>query len=392
MYTLPVELIQEVGSYFDRAELKEFASTSRGLRQSLLPQLLREVNISSIDQLTSLSETSIHTTSLVRVLNVTLGLEFFDEWVDMDVAGSLLAVILRRCPNLRTFRYRLINSPFSTPWSRFALSTPKLRGAALGVEVWSDIELPRLSTLHLEGIQSSDFEPILRRCPNLSNLYLSLPDGLSYSEFASLQSALLHAPELKKLSVGLEGWDAYQAPQKKLPVVGMLREIAECLPSVEVLDLRTQIYELYQGCYQNVSFESSSAGFEDFVSAISLFPKLRKLHLPLQSDTIDPIQASMDIASQSPELNSISWALKSSRDEHFDIQRSNSQISILRNDPIGINTTIRSEPSSDKPSIISNIYSSVSTLFAASSMFFAFPVFVTLSVAAPSALYRIIAS
>lgn len=66
MASLPTELLQEVGVYLDRPSLKGFSSTSRGLRAVLLPLIVKDVHITSMDKLKELAAGSEKSIGLIR--------------------------------------------------------------------------------------------------------------------------------------------------------------------------------------------------------------------------------------------------------------------------------------------------------------------------------------
>jgi len=161
--------------------------------------------------------------------------------------------------------------------------------------------------LELQTISTQSLEILLGRSPNLSSLVVTLPDGLSESEVASLLQALRHVPALKELTVSLADWQP-SWNTGGMDVAEVINSIASQLPLLENLDLRTRSYDMIDGILVPKCVEVGSLEFEDFVPILPEMPNLKILRLPLQSaGDDDATEVSTRIARQLPALETISW-------------------------------------------------------------------------------------
>lgn len=349
-------------------------------------------------------------------LNVTLNIEFFDAWTHDDTAP--LATILSHASRLQSLTFQASNSPYDTPWNRLNVQDDSLRGISLGLEGLPLDSLPifdRLTHLELQTLSTCNLEILLSRAPNLSSLAITLPDGLSEAEIAALLSSLRHVPNLKELTVSVADWEPCTGSNETALVGEVLRVIAQRLPSLEILDLRTKSYDLVDGilsytCVQLdwLSFEVcglklfdvdffqiaylSPRDSQDFAPIIPLFSNLRALRLPLQSRKRDATVACKAIAERLPLLESISWmhsvTFQCIMDE-YTIHRNpeTEEVSVTR---VGLPSSDVERPivaparrglalfdtlfsnfvAQDKPGVLSDIAVSVTALMVVSSMVF----------------------
>ncbi|KAG8988772.1 hypothetical protein FRB90_002550 [Tulasnella sp. 427] len=395
MFDLPTEIVQEVGRHLSPVELKQLSSASKALRDALLPLMVKDVSITSMAKLKTLAEGSSSMIDLIRNLTVTLNIEFFDAWTREETAP--LATILSQAPRLQSLTFQASNSPYDTPWNRLNIQDDSLRGLSLGLESLPQECLPtfdRLTHLELQTLATSNLELLLSRAPNLTSLAITLPDGLSESEIAALLASLRHVPKLKELTVSIADWEPCPGSNEAALVKEVLRVIAQRLPSLEILDLRTKSYDMVDGILSYTCVQLDWLSFEDLAPIIPLFSKLRALRLPLQSRKRDATVACKAIAERLPLLESISWmhsvTFQSIMDE-YTIHRDSEteQVSVTR---VGLpsthfdivrptqtpqrrglalfDTLFNNFVSQDKPGVISDIAVSMTALMVVSSMVF----------------------
>ncbi|KAG8955928.1 hypothetical protein FRC04_006376 [Tulasnella sp. 424] len=393
MFDLPTEIVQEVGRHLSPVDLKQLSSASKALRDALLPLMVKDVSIMSMAKLKSLAEGSSAMIDLIRNLNVTLNIEFFDAWTHDDTAP--LATILSHASRLQSLTFQASNSPYDTPWNRLNVQDDSLRGISLGLEGLPVDSLPifdRLTHLELQTLSTCNLEILLSRAPNLSSLAITLPDGLSETEIAALLSSLRHVPKLKELTVSVADWEPCTGSNETALVGEVLRVIAQRLPSLEILDLRTKSYDMVDGILSYTCVQLDWLSFEDFAPIIPLFSNLRALRLPLQSRKRDATVACKAIAERLPLLESISWmhsvTFQCMMDE-YTISRNpeTEEVSVTR---IGLPSSEVERPivlparrglalfdtlfsnfvAQDKPGVLSDIAVSVTALMVVSSMVF----------------------
>lgn len=196
-------------------------------------------------------------------LSVTLNIEFYDAWNRDNTAP--LANILANASRLQSLTFQASNSPYDTPWNRLNVQDDSLRGISLGLESLPSEALPifdRLTHLELQTISTCNLEILLSRAPNLSSLAITLPDGLSEAEITSLLSSLRHVPNLKQLAVSIADWEPCPGSTEATLVKEVLRAIAQRLPSLEVLDLRTKSYDMVDGILAYACIQLDWLSFE----------------------------------------------------------------------------------------------------------------------------------
>lgn len=394
MLDLPIEIIQEVGRHLSPVDLKQFSSASKTLRDALLPLIVKDVAITSMSKLQRLAESSAEMIDLIRNLNVTLNIEFFDAWNRDNTAP--LATILSNASRLQSLTFQASNSPYDTPWNRLNLQDDSLRGISLGLESLPLEALPifdRLTHLELQTISTYNLEILLSRAPNLSSLAVTLPDGLSESEITALLSSLRHVPELKELTVSIAGWEPCPGSTEAALVKEVLRAIAQRLPSLEMLDLRTKSYDMVDGILAWTCVQLDWLNFEDFAPIIPLFPNLRVLRLPLESQKRDATVTCKAIAERLPLLESVSWmnseTFRSIMDEYtIHRDQETEEVSVTRVEPPSsvldvipapaparrglalFDTLFSNYVAQDKPGVVSDIAVTFTALMVVSSMVF----------------------
>lgn len=201
---------------------------------------------------------------------MTLNIEFFDAWTHDDTAP--LATILSHASRLQSLTFQASNSPYDTPWNRLNVQDDSLRGISLGLEGLPVDSLPifdRLTHLELQTLSTCNLEILLSRAPNLSSLAITLPDGLSEAEIAALLSSLRHVPKLKELTVSVADWEPCTGSNETALVGEVLRVIAQRLPSLEILDLRTKSYDMVDGILSYTCVQLDWLSFE--VCGLKLF-------------------------------------------------------------------------------------------------------------------------
>ncbi|KAG9045591.1 hypothetical protein FS837_006045 [Tulasnella sp. UAMH 9824] len=394
MLELPTEIVQEVGRHLSPVDLKQFSSASRTLRDALLPLIAKDVSITSMSQLQRLAESSASMIDRIRNLSVTLNIEFYDAWNRDNFAP--LAHVLANASRLQSLTFQSSNSPYDTPWNRLNVQDDSLRGISLGLETLPSEVFPifdRLTHLELQTISTCNLEILLSRAPNLSSLAITLPDGLSEAEITSLLSSLRHVPNLKQLAVSIADWEPSPGSTEATLVKEVLRAIAQRLPSLEVLDLRTKSYDMVDGILAYACIQLDWLSFEDFAPIIPLFSNLRVLRLPLQSQKRNATATCKAIAERLPLLESVSWmhseAFHNMMDE-YTIQRDveTEEVSVTRVDLPSKELEVTPAPAparrglalfdtlftnfvaQDKPGVISDIAVSVTAVMVVSSMVF----------------------
>ncbi|KAG8908045.1 hypothetical protein FRB99_000863 [Tulasnella sp. 403] len=391
MYTLPTEIVQEIGLQLSPVELKDLSATSRSLRAAMLPLIAKDVSITSMGQLKLLAEKCPSMVELLRNLTITLNIEFFDAWTREQ--NACLASILSRSRHLQSLTFQASNCPYDTPWNRLSILDDAMRGVSLGLESSeaSLSPLERLRHLELQTVSPQSLEILLSRTPNLQSLSLTLPDGLSDTQMMVLLTALRHVPALKELSVGIAVWECCQPGEENSHIQELLKEIALRLPELETLDLRSRSYDIVDGVLSFKCVEVEYLSLQDFASVLPLFQNLRVLRLPLQSRRGDATVTSTAIANQVPSLETISWmryiAFQSVTDE-YTVGRNDSTVSVTRLVPSEsspaptVSTVSPRHPrrgfslfdslfkvvQPDKPSILSDIAVSFTALMVVSSM------------------------
>ena len=66
MFSIPAEIVQEIGRSLSMDSLKSFSSASHGLRDALLPLIVKDVSVSSMGQLRQLASYSADMIRLIR--------------------------------------------------------------------------------------------------------------------------------------------------------------------------------------------------------------------------------------------------------------------------------------------------------------------------------------
>ncbi|KAG9005400.1 hypothetical protein FRB94_010877 [Tulasnella sp. JGI-2019a] len=307
MLSLPTEILQVVACQLSQSDLKVLSTTSHNLRDALLPMVLKEMKVGSIEKLRELSSSHQNVLGLVRHLDVNLSLEFFDSWT--HDSGSSIASVISRTQHIQSLAFNASNEPYTNPWNRLSIADTNCRGLSLGVES-SDTVLPvfdRLTHLDLQTISAGSIETLLSRAPHLLSLSITLPDGLSEFEMSCVLDALKHVPHLKELTMSFAEWECHDLTGQATYAREVLTCVAQRLPKLEQLDLRTKSYDLIDGTLSWKCVDADRLCLNDFASVIPLFPNLRVLRLPLRSRKGDATETSAEIARLSPKLEVISW-------------------------------------------------------------------------------------
>ncbi|KAG8886622.1 hypothetical protein FRB97_000041 [Tulasnella sp. 331] len=334
MLSLPTELIQVVACQLPQSDLKVLSTTSHQLRDALLPMVLKDMSVGSMEKLKELANSDQHVLGLIRNLNVTLSLDFFDTWA--QDAGASIASVVSRTHHLQSLSFNASNEPYTTPWNRLSVADTSSRGLSLGNES-PDVALPtfdRLTHLELQTISANSIETLLSRAPQLSSLAIVVPDGLSESEMSRVLAALKHVPQLKELTMSLAEWECCDEAAYAKEV---LSTVAQRLPMLEKLDLRTQVYDLIDGVMVWKCIDAEKLRSNDFTSIIPLFPHLNTLRLPFRSRKGDATKTCAEIARLSPKLEVISWmqcvGFEGKLDEYTITRSADSETSAVRLDP-----------------------------------------------------------
>ncbi|KAG8874606.1 hypothetical protein FRB98_008345 [Tulasnella sp. 332] len=308
------------------------------MRDALLPLVLWNLSVDSMENLKELSISEQHILGLIRHLNVTLSFSFSHTWA--QDAGTTIRSVISRTQYLRSLSLTVGDTGF--------------RGLSLGSELPGTV-LPtfeRLTHLKLQMISASSIEILLSRAPYLSSLAITLPDRPPESEMSRVLSVLKHVPLLKELTISLSEWECHAEASHAKEVLSC---VGQRLPKLEKLDLRTQVYDLIDGVMVWKCVDAEMLRCEDFVSLIPLFPHLHTLRLPFKSRKGNATKTCAEIARLSPKLEVISWMqyidFESKLDEYTITRSADSETSIVRsNPPIPLSQNIGTTPTAGHPS------------------------------------------
>ncbi|KAG8875108.1 hypothetical protein FRB97_005393 [Tulasnella sp. 331] len=277
------------------------------MRDALLPLVLWNLSVDSMENLKELSISEQHILGLIRHLNVTLSFSFSHTWA--QDAGTTIRSVISRTQYLRSLSLTVGDTGF--------------RGLSLGSELPGTV-LPtfeRLTHLKLQMISASSIEILLSRAPYLSSLAITLPDRPPESEMSRVLSVLKHVPLLKELTISLSEWECHAEASHAKEVLSC---VGQRLPKLEKLDLRTQVYDLIDG-------------------------------VMVWNRKGNATKTCAEIARLSPKLEVISWMqyidFESKLDEYTITRSADSETSIVRsNPPIPLSQNIGTTPTAGHPS------------------------------------------
>ncbi|KAG9017286.1 hypothetical protein FRB93_007399 [Tulasnella sp. JGI-2019a] len=318
---LPNEILQQIAEQLSLSGQRSIATSCRDLRQVFLPVLFKHVSVQSKASLNALSEIIPSFISYIQCLNISLTDDFFNAWVHDP--NSPLTTILTQTPLLQSLILEVSGSGASQdlPWHRLALRTQRF-GTGLN-EPRQAPQLPifdRLTHLEFRTGTINALEILLRHAPNLTSLVLSILDGLYDDEIIHLLEVLRYVPALKALSMSVADWET-QKPQRGIAhVCDVLRDVAESLPRLEMLDLRTRSFDVIDHTLAFASVGVKYVNIEALCSVMPFFSHLRVLRLPLLINHEAEFSLSRAIASAAPTLEMVSWMyevhLKAETDEY----------------------------------------------------------------------------